>query len=272
MNNKDFLYSDLPKKRSEVVKYLLKNRKGSLIKILLLSIPFSLPLFFYLIYSRYFYMSLEESGVLNYCLLNAFPGLFLTFLYGAGLSGIFYSIRRLIFGETIRIPYHFFKGIKQSGFEFGLFTTLFYIIYVLLDIIDKTVFMYANSLYPIVTLLILLIDILLFYILFYVLSSASLYVVSFIQAFKDAFNNAFRNFKNNIINFIIGFHPLIFVYFYSNSLFLYLNIIGFIIMLFPFNILGPLFNLPVAYTLFDETINKDEYPNYYKKGLYRDEV
>ena len=271
MKDKDFLYSDLPKNRKDVIKYLIKNRMGSIMLILLLSIPFIAPFYFWLIFSRYFYMNINETGPINFCLMNAFPNLFLVFLYGIGLSGIFYSIRRLIFSETLRIPYHFFKGIKQSGFEFGLFVTLSYIIYASFDLIDKVIYFSNSPIYYLITIIFLIFDFFLFYILFYVLSSASLYVVSFIQAIKDAFNNCFKNIKKNIFYYIISFFPLILIYFYHDNAFLIVNILGLSLLMIS-NVFGTLINLSNAYDLFDESINNKTYPNYYKKGLYKDEI
>ena len=272
MKSKDFEYKDLPKRRKEVVFYLLKNRRSSLLGILLLSILFSIPFYFWLIYSRYFFMNMSDYHPVNFVLMNAFPGLFLSFLYGVGLSGIFYSLRRLLFMDTLRLPYHFFKGIKESGFEFGLFVSIFYIFYTAFDCVDKLTYTYIPSIYVFITIIIAIIDILLFFMLFFVLSSASLYIVSFRQAFKDAFKNAFKGFYKNIIQYIFGFFPLIFLYFYINPLFLYINLIGVLFMVLVYNVLGPLFNLPIAYDLFDESINKVSYPKYYKKGLYKDEA
>jgi len=279
MREKDFTYNDLFKSRREISKYVLKNRIFTIFNILLFLLPFLLPLLGWTIYSRYYFMDKlnSDNNLFLYIALNNFPGLFLSFLYGAGLSGVFYTFRRLLYNKTIKISYHFIKGIKESGFEFGLFTSITYIIYTLVDLFEKKMyFLYLKesiSQFSFAILFILSI-LFLFFILYmftHVLSSASMYVVSFIQAFKDAFNNMFKNFFKRFLIFSLANIPLIFMFIYINESYMILNILSMISFIVLTNAILLFYNLALIYDLFDININKLSYPEYYHDGICRGE-
>lgn len=272
---KDFLKEDLPKERKDTVKYLIKYRINTLFRALLFLMPFALPFFGWTIFSRYYFekfIELSDNIFLSVCIRN-FPNFFFIFLYGAGFAGIYYIVRRLLFSETVRVSYHFFKGVKDSGFEFGLFSLIIYLIYTLSDILVETMrsLYLAQSIpyftYFLINALCFIVIGFLYFILSYIFASSSLYVASFNTVIKDAFKNGFKDFFKNLGIFLISFFPLIFLYPYQNSLYMYVNLAGMIILLLSFNVIGPLISLSRIFTQFDETINKISYPNYYKRGL-----
>lgn len=272
----DYLKKDLPKNRKEDIVYILKYRKNVLFQIILFSLPFTIPFFAYLIFSRYFiegYINLPTDVFLNSIIRN-FPNLFFVFLLGAGLSGVFYTLRKLIFMEPVKVSYHFFKGIKDSGFEFGLFCFIYFVIYLLFDILKKYILVFKNSnviLYLLINIIIILILMFLLYILIYILASSSLYIVSFNAAIKDAFKNGFMSFFKSFSIFILLFSPYILLYLSNISYSSIMNLSGTILICFTVTVLSTMVVLSDAYDKFDININKVSYPELYKKGLYVEE-
>lgn len=146
-NLPDFTPDKLPGTRFKVFKDVLFNRIGALVKINLLVLLFALPAIAWVVivnmmkqvdgtlvpYSgnigigypmvegaiafgqtRMFAFDMQMYLVLIPCIMIA----------SIGLSGAFYVMRRLVWGEGITVVGHFFKGIKQNFLPF-LWSSLF---------------------------------------------------------------------------------------------------------------------------------------------------
>lgn len=146
-NLPDFTPDKLPGTRFQLFKDVFFNRIGAMVKINLLVLLFSLPAIAWMVimfigkktdgsllpYSgnvgigypvvndvsalgewRAFQFDMQTYLVLIPCLMVA----------GIGLSGAFYVMRRLAWGEGISVAGHFFHGIKTNFFPF-LYSSLF---------------------------------------------------------------------------------------------------------------------------------------------------
>lgn len=146
-NLPDFTPDKLPGTRFQVFKDVFKNRLGAIVKINLLVLLFALPAIAWVVivnimksmdglllpYSgnigfgypvikdiigsgqvRAFWFDVQMYLVLIPCIMVA----------SIGLSGAFYVMRRLVWGEGITVFGHFFRGIKANFFPF-LWSSLF---------------------------------------------------------------------------------------------------------------------------------------------------
>jgi len=273
--DQDFTNKDLPQSRLEEIARLLKYRKKTIILLSLLLLPFILPFFFWLIYSRYYlYPTLPNSSqAFLYIVLRDYPLIFLSFLMGSGLSGLFYSLKRLLFRETVRLPYHFFKGIKNTGFEGGLFLSIYSILFIILDVIQ----MFSRALFQenklrifgliIILILLLAIAIILLMSLPFIFSSISIYVVSFSQALRDGFSSEFRGLGYNLLLFIIFFFPSFFILSDTGIASQIINLVGASLLTLGFLTIESFVFLGRALEIFDKNINKSVYPELYRLGL-----
>lgn len=276
---KDFTKEDLPKTRFERIRMIFKYRKRTVILLLLLLFPFIAPSLVWHVYSRcYLYNEIPEPAQsFLYAVLRDYPQLFLTFLAGVGLSGAFYVARRMMFSQPLKLTYHFFKGIKQSGFEFGLFMSIYTLFLMIIDIFYSLSFVSYHAgkmnifiLIPLCLLFFAIVFILIASLPF-VLSSASLYVVSIPKAFKDGFSSLFASMKKNFFKITLLISPLFLLIPEFTVITIYTSYIG-AISLALFYVLFMVFMISsLAYVEFDESINKINYPEFYRAGLYTKE-
>ncbi len=271
---KDFTKDNLPHNRKEAVIRLLKYRRSTLFSLLFLSFSFSIPLFFWIIFSRYFlYDSIPSDHIFMYIAIRDFPYFFFIFFFAAGLSGIYYVTRRMLFGMSVNVRFHFFRGIKDSGFEFGLFSLIFMIVYALFDVF--TLYLQSISLsvplYILIYMIAVFVLIICGLILFYVFSSSSLYIVSFFTAYKDAFHFSFNGFIKNISLYLLSSLFYLFLIPSSGNVSLIINSIGVLFLVLGGEVLQILIMSARVYTQFDESINKQEYPSYYRAGLMKED-
>lgn len=277
-DKQDFTEKNLPINRGEEIKGLLKYRKKTLFSLGLLIIPFELPLLFWIIFSRYYLYSIVPTSeqAFMFTVTRDYPLIIFAFLFGFGLAGFFYCIRRLLFGETVKISFHFFKGLKESGFEFALFLSLSTILFMIFDIL----YVYQKACYsegtlPFVgsILVVVLLVISSFIIVFaipYILSSASLYVVSFNRAIKDGFKAAFKNLENNFLMTLFAILPWLLLIFEERMISMIINLIA-ISLILIFNVIITLILSSKAYDSYDQAVNKVNYPKYYRLGLRKEE-
>lgn len=146
-NLPDFTPDKLPGTRFQVFKDVFFNRIGAIVKINLLVLLFALPAIAWVVIvnmlktvdgsllpyngnigvgypiienvvamgqARAFWYDVQMYGILIPCIMIA----------SIGLSGAFYVMRRLVWGEGISVASHFFSGIKQNFLPF-LWSSLF---------------------------------------------------------------------------------------------------------------------------------------------------
>lgn len=269
MREKDFLYQDLPKNRKEGVIRLLKYRRSLILGILLLLIPFTVPLYVWLMISRYVLVISEIQNNIYLFLIIWIPNLLLGFLYAAGLSGALYLIRRALFMQPINFKHHFFKGIKDSGFEFG-FNSLF--LMTIISLIDMLVVVSSGTVYYWLTLCIAMIAFILVIMIYsFIFASSSLYIVSLWRALLDGLTYTFKGFWKNIKAICIWIIPFVLLVPNNGNISLILNTVGLLYLAIGGFTISISFISARTYEVFDTAINKIEYPKYYMAGLYSEE-
>ncbi len=147
-NLPDFTPDKLPGTRFQLFKDVFFNRFGALVKINLLTLLFCLPAIAWLVIMSM--IKRADGALLSYSAnIGAGTGLPVTdvsllgqarafrfdiqtylvlipciMIAGIGLSGAFYVMRRLVWGEGVSVGGHFFRGIKMNFFPF-LWSSLF---------------------------------------------------------------------------------------------------------------------------------------------------
>lgn len=122
----DFSLDDLPKNRWQQFLWLMRNRFGVIFRANLLCAPFWILLLLWdLICGAYvgdFTAGMEASQqfsyLLNLTLLQYGTDAVLLGIAFCGLSGLFYVMRRLCWGQPVKVVADFFKGVKNSGRQF----------------------------------------------------------------------------------------------------------------------------------------------------------
>ena len=139
-SKKDFSLSDLPKNRAQQFVFVFKTRFGVLFRANLLCALFLLPLCLWNTICGWYVADIvkdmtaaeQMSRLINLTLLRYGTDAVLCALASAGLSGMYYLVRRICWGQSVKVVADFFAGVKNSGaqfatvgFVYGALTALF---------------------------------------------------------------------------------------------------------------------------------------------------
>ena len=276
-----------PTNRVEVFFDLLKHHKFELLKANLWFLLFAVlsfgALYFYFIYS-----SAIQAAVINgSATLPTFPNgeamtideyllwfrtvvltgmIFTNILFFLGLGGLQHVIQSLIFADLIdKIRVLFFEGVKRNakqyiglslvfsiGIDFAQFIISFYLLYGL-DIVGIICVVLAGILI-----------ILLYHLAPFVFATSNLYKCGFFSLIKNSYGLYFAKWLRNIpLTWLVTLPVALFLipsaYFVSIYFFIFIFLyvpITLIIMTLSFNDVS------------DEKINKEQFPEIYRKGIY----
>lgn len=271
----EFEAKDLPSTRKEQFFDISKHRFFLLFALGALFLLFSLPFLASLLYHDIFALSVSSSDLSADDKETALFGAELLFsaafvasllIMGLGLGGIGKVLRRLLYDEPIFFKEDFFSGIKENAKQYLLLSLFVGLVWLL----SHWVSYLSNN-----------------YILkgaFYGINVALIYPPLFVAFFlSGVYSNPLS--KNIVGGFSLYFKAfpsvfLCFLSFYAMSFLQYVPILilkyALLVLLFllytPFSLLLSFCN---CMRLFDEEINKDQFPESYKKGLadyYRDDA
>lgn len=272
----DFRKQDLPANRVELFFDVLKNNWRNLLLIGVILLAFSLPFLSILYYFDYLDAAIyqdflkgvyTEEQYFGYYKLNriiaALSGTLGLMILSLGISGAMKIIKKMCFLEPYFFKDDFLSGIKENwsiNFLIALITGLLSTLATLVFFLDIHGVIKGISIGVPVLIV--------FPIFFLMIPMNALYKLTFFSAYLNGFKLLIKYLLKNTLFYLIMMIPITLLII-PHILIKYLAIIIFIIGLAPLFLVG-LFDYSLA--LFDEAINKENYPAYYRKGLYGDKT
>lgn len=207
----------------------------------------------------------DDPHLINYIFIYGIKIVFFM-IFGLGVAGALYFIKRLTFGEGASVRKNFFYGIRKNYKNFLLIYFLLGLFYGLIRI--NTTIMFKtfdeSSLFPsIFTGLSYLLYSLFIIISLFMQTQAILYNASFKQLFINGVRFLVGKFFNNLLIFIITTLPFIIIEFVGNDV---INVICLAVCFFGYFSIALLIINLYSNSLFDITINK-AYPELIKRGI-----
>ena len=262
----DFLESSLPSTRKKQFFDNLTHRYRLLLLIGIVLVTFFIPFLAALIYRDSSLMIIAAQGYedeiqrmfsieIIYSLLTI-PCFIIFFI---GLAGIMKVIKELVYSEPIFFKDDFLTGIKENWKPFiiiAIFVSIF-------NLMDTLLFNAFSNIY--IRVIPASVNFaLIFPLCFVSLLISMTYANKFFVTLRSAVIIYFIFFPRIILSFALTFGVLLFKYiplFYVK----YIVIIIYLLLVLPITILGTYESIT---NIFDELINKNQYPDYYKKGLF----
>lgn len=268
----DYQYSSLPTTRKEAFKDVYRNNFKTILLSGLMLLLFSIPLIAFLVVMDIGKLGMtpekfdEEklrSVLLVWDLIVNSGSVVLLYVVTVGLMGIMRVLKLLVWQEGIDFLYDFKVGIKENFKHVSLLYLIFGLIYL------GTYSIYIFLLNFIIGIWLIL----LFIMIFVSLGIWALYVINIYQT-------NLGNYLKNAIFFYSKMMPL-------TLLFVVLIVFPFFLVFVPINAITIMIKFPIILVMLifyypfliivgylyslsklDEYINKDNYPEIYRKGLY----
>ena len=271
-SNQDYQYSSLPATRKEAFKDVYRHNFKTILSSGLTLFVFSIPLLIFL-----FVMDLGKIGMtpekygeeelksvlLVWDLIVNGGAVLLLYVVLIGLMGIMRVLKLLVWQEGIDFFHDFKVGIKENFKHFSLLYLIFAIFYLL----SYSVYIFVLNFFVGIWLMIL------YVIIFVSIGIWALFVVNVYQCnLWNYLKNAVFFYSKSLllsIPFVILLIFPFFLVFVPLSIFSftikYPIILAMLILYYPcLIIIGYLYSL----SKFDEFINRENYPEIYRKGLY----
>lgn len=274
--NKDFNKSMLPIYRKKQFFDIMKLNWKKVGILGLIIFAFAIPLILshsiFLGYIPLYYQGLVDGGKepieANYACANvnffvSLIDILFYFLIGLGIAGSLRIIRNLVFGEGVLLKEDFFKGIKMYWKPACFTTTLFGLLVSVFK--GLNVLFFFNEAMPIVLIFIKLVFLIFVMPIMFIFVS---YSIIYNDSIGKRLLNSLKFFNGKFLTNLAFIPWLILAYFLipliqTVALKLVVEMIVFIVLI-PLFIL--LFHLYMT-SIFDEVINKKQYPEIYRKGL-----
>lgn len=266
----DYQRASLPRTRRVQFSDCFKMNYPLILKCGLMLLAFFSPMILFSIYADLFYLSLmsqatgdiEQTQMLYNYLLNV--GMILCSLVAiVGITGVIYVLRNFIWGEGIFFRSDIASGIKQNAGKNVIFAAIFSVFYAL------SYFIY--SLFPdaIVSLLPIIMFALIFLpVLFWIMLLNNLYKSKWTGLVRNGFYFYIKTIGWSLLGILMPLSLLGLLFIPAEFFWIkYIVLVAFIVFVFPIILL-----IMVLYStsVFDEAINKDNYPDYYLRGLNHD--
>lgn len=269
----DFVESSLPNNRFELFFDIMKNQYRTLILIGFLVALFSIPLIVVLLFKDTMKLSfveqLAKNEITNEECLSLVLVNDLTFdainilgfaILGLGMAGIIKIIKRVCFLDPVFIKEDFKEGIKDNAKQMcGLFM-LFGLVVL---ICDFSLNYSTNKIVGFIPTCIAFSIIIPTFLI--MMCSLSIYQVKFFSCLSTSFFMYIKSALKTLLVYLICLLPVATI-FIENVMIKYLVFIFVLLILSPI-ILVLLFDYFCG--VFDEQVNKDQYPEIYRKGLYK---
>lgn len=266
----DFQQSERPKTRLAQYFDVLKHNFVELIKLSLLQTVFNMPLIGTVVTFWLFAHNSPDLNALMTVFLVTAAAAFVSMMSSfTGLTGVFYCLKKICYAEGEYASSSFFIGLRNEwkrGMLTGMIVGLSiaatiigsFFAYFSLSNINATMAGFAIAILTIQAIVVLMIG-------YYSISLNLIYENKFRHTLKNAFIMVLMRFHINLLSFII--HPGIII-----ALIVIMDLTMYISL--PFIVLfSAFFHLIwVCNTLgaFDKFINKENYPDYYRRGLYKE--
>ena len=273
----DFAYSSLPTNRKEAFKDVYRHNFRTILSASMVLLLFTLPLIIFNIamdvgrlgMTLDFYSETELYNVLLLWDILVNVGIvLLLFLFLVGFAGVIRIFRKLIWQEGISFWHDFGVGVKENFPVMSLLTGIFATIYLI------TYFIQLFFLQFIIGLTLIILYVLIFVSVFlWSLFVSSVYQTNVLTYIKNGFFFTSRTIGWTILFTILISLPFLSYYLYFSSL---CGSLLFVIIKYGTIAIATIFLYPMLILVallysgskFDEFINKEYYPDYYRKGLY----
>lgn len=260
----------LPTTRPQLLKDTLRYRFFEIVLLSIYCFLFLIPSIVWLIFGGYLFINAKTHTIYEIMFIQGI-NIPLIMIFGIGVAGCFYVTKKISFQEGESINHDFFYGIRKN---FKMFLLIYFIIGFLYFLLETGVYLINNYegwnsilkgalegiMYGIFILFIM--------ILFFMQTQTILYNATFTQLFKNALKFTFGSFLKNLGIFAILLFPF-FIYEFVPAI----NNINYFqyamfglegVFYFGFSFL--IFTL-YSNSIFDVTINKNQFPEYIRKGL-----
>lgn len=273
----DLTTKELPHNRKQIFFDLLKHQKRQMVSFSMLVFVFLLPLVVDILLFNQFIigasMTIDDISqrsstifsLIFYMMIIAIPCIIVAFI---GLGGLAYVCKNIVWQEGVLTGPDFFIGIKKNwlhavltGLIWGLSLFILVVgIFFLLRVQQNSDIGWIYS-----------VGIGLCIVQFVVLSIVCVYALTYTCYYVNSYRIVLRN---SFIFLAAKFFKNLLLFIFTTGLMVGLMFIDFIAQIIIFVFLAFFISfLMVGWTLlshetFDQYINKTNYPNYYKKGLY----
>lgn len=273
---KDLTESDLPSTRWGQFKFVFKTRFGILFRLNLLAAAFFLPfMIFDVVVGSYVADFVRDmtpqqhfSHLINLTLLQYASEIPLLVFGFTGLSGLFYAVRRLCWGQSVKITSDFGKGIKQSWLQFALLGLVSGIINLLAHyIINFAVLTLSDGnaiLWSLAITLTVVFVMVWCVALMYALCQASLYRLSF---FRLILNSVIFTFKRLFRGLLFCFCSVAPMLIFACMPWAFMRIVGCCVAIVVSFGFAALVQTVYCHGVFDVFINSKSYPDFVGMGL-----
>lgn len=269
VNKNDFLVTDLPSNRKELFFDILKNQWRNL---LILSLIFLL-LFLPLVISRYYNLIIindiinsgsDDAGALvfNFSIGYNFVVFIILIVVGIFYGGIARIYKKLAFNEGFFLGADFVKGIKENFKDFIFFFALYGFLNLIIETLCINFLLENNYLYYFFKVINYATLLPIFGIC---LSLGSIYTDSVFKKIRVACRIYIKYLFKILLMLAVFILPLALLLINSTSIQLFVPLV-YTILYFP---LAYLVFILLLNSIFDEVINKKNFPNLVGKGMYR---
>ena len=249
---------------------IFKHRFAEIMKISILQAVFNMPLIAVLVLFYLFALSAPDLNSLMTVFLFTALGLFVSLIFSfVGMTGSFYCFKKIIYSEGEFASSSFFTGLISEwkkglaiGFVAGLSVAAaiigFFFFFYYLPAYNTVIAGFGIAIMVIQALTVLIIC-------YYAIAQVVIYENTFRAMLKNSFIFALMRFQYNLPIFII--HPgILIVLFCTMQITMYVGVV----LLFLFIGIGHLLWMLNCISGFDKFINKEYYPDYYRKGLRKE--
>ena len=266
----DYKQIERPNSRRGQFFDIFRHRFIDILKISILQAVFNLPLIAVMVLFWLFTLSASNLNSLMTVFLFSALGVFISIIcIFIGLTGSFYCFKKVAYAEGEYASTSFFTGLISEwkkgalvGFIAGLSVaaTLIgsFFCYYYLSSYNSAVAGFGIAILVTQALVVLIMS-------YYSIAQIVIYENSFKAILKNSFIFALMRFQYNLPLFII--HPGIFI---ALMVIMQLTMYIGVVLLFFFASFGHLIWMLNALSAFDKYINKDNYPDYYRKGLRKE--
>ena len=270
----DFTAKEMPHTRRQIFLDLLKNQKRQMVSLSMLLFVFLLPLVVDILLFNMYIIGIDVGqegyastvfSLIFYMMIIAIPCVMIGFV---GLGGLAHVCKNIAWQNAVLFGPEFFAGIKKNwkqslvfGFIWGI--SLFLLVVGCLFMVRTQ----AGSDQPWVQS----VGIGLCITQFVILSIICVYALTYSCYYQ---NTIWQVFRNSFVFFVAKFFKNLALFVLTTGLVVGLMFVDFIAQIVIIIVIAFLSSfMMIAWTLlsheaFDQYINKQNYPDYYKKGLY----
>ena len=269
----DFTIEKMPHDRFQVFADVCVNRFSLILGLGLVILLFALPFIATIIMRNVkvseaeTFADAEEKAVLIYSYINT-AGLVAipcAAVLGAGLSGVFGVMRKLVWQEGVLFKHDFLTSVKENGLHFALYSAFAALIYYLLQLTLRGTYFVGDAGAEIAVIASIVAAALYIPTIPFSFVQSTVYELGFFKKFVNSFLLAMRTFYLTLPVTALCLSPVLLLFIKNTAVFI-------ISMLLIFIVAAPIGSLVLTLYcdgVLDKYINKDHFPQIVDKGIYR---